>query len=43
VDEAAAVPVIDLVALERTLKIATPPALDFSAITRRYPLLRNTL
>lgn len=33
-------PVIDLLALERALVI---PALDFAAIERRYPLLRNTL
>ena len=38
--EQAAAPVIDLRALERALEV---PALDFAAIERRYPLLRNTL
>ena len=38
--EEAAAPEIDLRALERTLEV---PALDFAAIERRYPLLRNTL
>jgi uncharacterized repeat protein (TIGR03809 family) len=33
-------PVIDLLALERALEV---PALDFAAIERRYPLLRNAL
>ncbi|HEY7842832.1 MAG TPA: TIGR03809 family protein [Bradyrhizobium sp.] len=38
--EQAAAPVIDLRALERALEV---PALDFAAMERRYPLLRNTL
>jgi hypothetical protein len=38
--EEMAAPVIDLLALERALEV---PELDFAAIERRYPLLRNTL
>jgi uncharacterized repeat protein (TIGR03809 family) len=35
-----AAPIIDLLALERALEV---PALDLSAMERRYPLLRNAL
>jgi hypothetical protein len=37
---APAAPVIDLLALERSLEV---PALDLAAIEQRYPLLRNAL
>jgi len=41
-DEAAAEPVIDMLALERALDVPEL-AIDMAAIEQRYPLLRNTL
>ncbi|WP_407175832.1 TIGR03809 family protein [Bradyrhizobium sp. STM 3562] len=42
-EEVPAVPIIDLVALERALIAPSPPRLDLAAIEQRYPLLRNAL
>lgn len=41
--EASAEPVIDFLALERALDVPDERMLDFAAIEKRYPLLRNTL
>jgi hypothetical protein len=42
-DEAPSAPVVDMDALEQALRDDATPGLDYAAIERRYPLLRNAL